>query len=104
MDEFLCPECEKEADVCCASTIRFTHRLDLPYFVCVRCRTVYFDRRLVQERVSGLRKMDMHARQVPFRVIYRDALRLLETVVKSRIEDLGERFVRFRKKHDIHTP
>jgi len=98
MEIFLCPECGQEAQVCCASTIRFTHRLDLPYFVCVRCRSVYFDRRLVQKQVSSLRKMDMRARQVPFRVIYRDALRLLEKVVKSRIEDLGERFMRFRKK------
>lgn len=98
LPKFICPECGREAELCVASLVKFMCRLDLPYFVCVPCQTVYYDKRMVWERVTRLREMDFLARRTPFRFIYRMAKEHLERIVQHRIEYFGARLVRFRKK------
>lgn len=94
---FLCPKCEQEAEHCCASLIRFLHRLDLPYFVCVRCQTAGYDKRLTMSRVTWLRSVDRRAKETPFKFIYRMAKEYLEEIMKHRVDEMGYELVRFRR-------
>ena len=95
---FLCPICGQEAEVCIAGQIKYIARLDLPYFVCVSCCTVYYDKSLIRKIVSRWRNNDTFVKKVPYRIAYREAKEILDEIMKHRIEKMGCRFVRFKKK------
>lgn len=97
---FLCPECDEEAGVRNLMWTMFLYRVSLPYFVCVRCCTVYYDKPLIQKIVSEFRKRHNYTKRISHREIYEAAKRRLEEVMKRRTEKMGYRFVRFRKNRN----
>jgi len=95
---FFCPKCGEKADVCVSSRVRCWTRIDVPYFVCVRCRLVYYDKSLTREIVSRWRKGDPCAKRMLFRIAYRETKKFLEKIIQYRIKEMGEKYTRFIKK------
>ena len=95
---YFCPRCDEEADIDIACIFRdYTWmRIDLPYFSCYRCRTIYYDKRRIWRIVTHLRSNNKGARRIPFKSIYGDAKRMLDGVMKSAAENRGYTFVRFK--------
>lgn len=94
---YRCPTCGRDAEICVAALIEFLHRLDLPYFVCVGCGNIGYDRAHVRTLVTDLRKKDIFAKKVPWRDIYRKAVGFLDGIIAHRVAYFGDRHVRFRK-------
>lgn len=97
-EKFCCPECGKEAAPSNAIWIHFLHRLDLPYFVCGDCRTVYCDKILIKRQVSWLRKIESAARRVPFKILFKTVMDYMNGIIEYNVSYLGYRVVRFKKR------
>lgn len=97
-DVHLCPDCGQAAAICRAPLFKFLYRLDLPYFVCVRCQTVGYDRRLVGQLVRQLRHEDVSAAARPYEEIRRLAIVRLDDIIRHRVEKMGYRNARFKRK------
>lgn len=96
--DFFCPKCGQKADMCRASRVRGWTRIDTPYFLCIKCRLVYYDKPLVRQIVSTWRKNDPWAKRMSFRIVYRETKEHLDGIIKYRIKEMGEKYARFIKK------
>ncbi|MEA3249952.1 MAG: hypothetical protein U9Q03_06410 [Patescibacteria group bacterium] len=95
---FICSECGQEAELCMASLVKFWHRMNLPWYVCVPCQTVYYDKREIWDVVTRLRRIDSSAKRIPFKFIYRMVKEHMDRIVQHRIKHFGARRVRFKRK------
>lgn len=97
-NKFYCPKCGRETRPYHAAWIHFLHRLDLPHFMCGECRLTYYDKSMIMECVTWLRKVESGARDIPFKVLYKRVTEYMDEIMQYNIEKLGYRFVRFKKK------
>ena len=96
--KFCCPNCGQEIAPYNVAWIHFLHRLDLPHFMCGKCRLVYYDKPMIRGCVTWLRKQDGGARRVPFKVLYARVIKYMDEIMKYNVEKLGYKIVRFKKK------
>ena len=104
--DLYCPKCWKKAATANPMFIRYTRRIQLPIFLCSKCRTVYIDKQIVRRMISEWRKQDIISKNLaPFKKLYQDLLgKLEEHVTTSWVPQLGYKRVRFHKRPKKSNP
>jgi hypothetical protein len=73
--------------------------LDVPYFVCVPCRTICINKEMVHRAIRTWNAYRHHGmcRVPPHRVLYQEMLTMLNEFVDDDIQRAGYRCTRFTK-------
>jgi len=103
--DLYCPRCQKKADTANPMFIRYSViRLQLPIFLCEKCRTIYIDKPTVRRVISEWRKSGAFTRAMPFKRLYQEFLGELESLVSTQfVPRLGYRKTRFLKRPKNQT-
>jgi hypothetical protein len=103
MDNYLCPRCGKQAEICITSNFMpvardlTSERLDLPYFVCVSCSLVGIDWQLIRSRVGALYRQRSNKKQRCFNALYQEIRKSMETIIDQRKNAIGNQEAKFKK-------
>jgi hypothetical protein len=100
-----CPECEEQAEDCiavCFLAISWgisSRRLDLPYFLCVRCNLVGTDWKLIRKCFNDLYKDRLNKKVHCYRELYQKIVEFMQKEIigwrKSRFGDKEAEFTRW---------
>lgn len=100
-EKFDCPECGREAGTCCAVLFlpHSTANLEVPYYVCVGCGTCGYVRSIVRRRTSQWRNDPdaLRAKRVSYSFLLRTVYAHLDSILRDRVERMGNRIARFRR-------
>lgn len=104
--DLYCPECDEKADAAHLMFIRYSVKnLELPIFLCRKCRTIYIDKPLVSRLINKWRKYGNYTKKMPFSQLHKEFLGELEESLRTYwVAKLGYREVRFQKRPNLQTP
>jgi predicted RNA-binding Zn-ribbon protein involved in translation (DUF1610 family) len=97
---FCCPQCGeiKEPEWVIGTRSYSARRLDVPYFMCGKCRLIDVDKNTVRRALSEWRNsVSLSKNTPPYQEIYKEILEVVNRVVEYYCQTAGYKRRRFRK-------
>lgn len=104
MEIYVCPKCKRRAERCIAPNFLpiswgiTAERLDLPYFLCLRCNLVGADWALIKSHFSSLYRRRSNKKRHCFHALYREVRDAMETIIDERKNRFGGKDAKFEKQ------